>query len=205
MTTSRHADFFFEIGSPFSYLAATQIEALKARASASVAWRPVVLGAIFKQTGNEPPRGVPAKAGYMLSDLRRWADHYGVPFEWPALFPLNTILAHRALVAVEREQGALSAEALALVLFRAYWVEGQDLSDAQTLCEVIDQQQGLSGEEVVHATQSQEVKDALRAHTDEALNRGVFGAPTFLVGEELFWGNDRLDFVERALKSFASP
>jgi 2-hydroxychromene-2-carboxylate isomerase len=193
-------DFFFDLSSPYSYLAATQLDALTARTRAAVAWRPVVLGAIFKATENVMPAANPAKARYMLRDLKRWAKHYGVPFKFASRFPMNAIKAERLICAAELAHGAAAAAKLGRALFDALWVDDQDLNDPAALRAACDRVE-LSADELLAATETQAVKDKLRANTDDAIARGMFGAPAFFVGDEHFWGNDRLDFVEAALTS----
>lgn len=188
-------DFFFDLSSPYSYLAATQIEAVAARAGAEVAWRPMVLGAVFKATGNAMPAHVAAKAKYMFDDLARWAEQYGVPFRFSSRFPLNTIKAMRLVVAVEAEG---KAGPLARALFDAMWVDDRDVTDDATLRAAADAA-GVDAAKALAAVETPAVKDRLRANTDEAVARGAFGAPAIFVGDQLFWGNDRLHHVERAL------
>jgi 2-hydroxychromene-2-carboxylate isomerase len=192
----KHVDFYFDLSSPYSYLAATQIDAVAARAGGVVRWRPMVLGAVFKTAGNDMPARVPAKAVYMLKDLERWAEEYGVPFRFTSRFPLNAMKAMRCIVAAEEKslEGALS-----LALFRAVWVDDRDVTDPAVLREVLAGV-GLDPDATLAATDTQPVKDRLRAYTDGALGLGAFGAPTMVVGDALFWGNDRLHFVEKALK-----
>lgn len=191
-------EFFFDVGSPYSYLAATQIEAVAERAGADVRWRPFLLGGVFKETGNDLPARVAQKARYMVGDLLRWANHYGEPLRFPSRFPLNTLKAQRALAAVARAQPERVRE-LALGLFRAYWVDDQDVSQPEVVARVASGC-GLDGEAIVGEAETQEVKDLLRGWTGEAVGRGAFGAPSMFVGDELFWGNDRLDLLERKLR-----
>lgn len=189
-------DFFFDLSSPYSYLAATQVPALAARTGAEVAWKPFVLHAVFKATGNDMPARVEAKARYMLPDLERWARHYGVPFRFSSRFPASTIKAMR-LVLVGGAAGR-AAEA-ALEAFRSMWVDDRDLNDPAELG-ALARKAGLDPEQALADIEGPEIKDRLRAHTDEAIRRGAFGAPSFFVGEELFWGNDRLVLLEEALR-----
>jgi 2-hydroxychromene-2-carboxylate isomerase len=193
-------DFFFDLSSPYSYLAATQLEGLTARTQAAVHWRPVVLGAVFKAADNVMPGANPYKARYMLRDLKRWAEQYGVPFKFASRFPMNAIKAERLICAAELAHGKDAAAKLGRALFDALWVDDQDLNDVAALRAACDRAK-LPADELLAATETQSVKDALRANTDDAIKRGMFGAPAFFVGAEHFWGNDRLDFVEAALKA----
>lgn len=190
-------EFFFDLSSPYSYLAATQVEAVCERTGARLQWKPMVLGAVFKAVSNTMPAAVVPKAQYMLKDLARWAAHYGVPFRMSSRFPVNSLKAMRLIVAAEPSE---KNAALALALFRAVWVDDRDVTSQDEL-RAIAGEVGLDGSALLAAVETQEVKDKLRGYTDQAIARGVFGAPALIVGSELFWGNDRLHFVEDALRS----
>lgn len=193
-------EFFFDVGSPYSYLAATQVDSVGERLGVPVRWRPFLLGGLFKAVGNQPPATLRPKARWMLDDLGRWAARYGVPFSMPSRFPLNTLKPQRALVGAGRLQGEAAVPGLARALFRAYWAEDRDVSDPAVIAEVA-QQAGFDGSSVVTAASEQETKDTLRASTEEAAERGAFGAPSFFVGDALFWGNDRLTLLEDHVRS----
>ncbi len=196
----KRIDFYFDLSSPYSYLAATQLDPLAARNHAIVQWKPIVLAAVFKNTGNVMPAACAPKATYMLTDLGRWAAHYGVPFRFNSRFPINAIRAMRMIVAAGLASGSeLGHPGLGQALFHAAWAEDRDLTDDAELRKIA-QGLGLPADALLAACDTQPVKDRLRAFGDEALARGVFGAPTLFVGDELFWGNDRLDFVEAALR-----
>src|SRR5262245_48651520 len=123
--STRVIDFFYDIGSPYSYLAATQVDAVGARHGVPVRWRPFLLGAVFKATGNVMPASIAAKARWMLDDLQRWAAHYGVPFRMSSHFPLNTLRTQRALTAAALADPT-SVRPLALSLYRAAWVDDRN-------------------------------------------------------------------------------
>ena len=186
-------EFFYDFVSPYSYLASTRVEAEVARVGGTVRFRPFLLGGVFNATGNKAPIEVAAKAPYLATDCSRWAKRLGVPFAWPPRFPLLTVLPLRAAFAAEK-LGKLVPYTHAM--YRAYWVEGRDISDAAVVADVATQA-GLDGAALVAEAPS--FKEALKAQTQEAVDRGSFGAPTFLVGEEMFIGNDRLDFAIEAL------
>lgn len=189
-------DFYFDLSSPYSYLAATQLGPLAARHGAAVRWKPVVLAAVFQAAGNVMPAQSPPKARHMLVDLERWARHHGVPFAMSSHFPVNAIKPERMIVAA---QPTGRAAELGLGLFRAMWVDDQNISDPAVM-RAVATAAGLDADALLAAIETPAVKDGLRANTDEAIARGVFGAPAMFVGDELFWGNDRLHFLEDALR-----
>ncbi len=193
---SRQVEFFFDYGSPFSYLADTQLAPLAQRTGATVVYRPMLLGAVLKETGNASPMAVPAKGRYMGMELQRWAKRYGVPFAANRFFPINTMRLMRAAVAAQ--QADCFAE-YHRAIYPAFWVESVNLGEQDVIRSVLGKA-GLDADLILARIEEPNVKEQLRLDTDEAVRRGVFGAPTFFVGEEMFWGNDRLMFVEEALK-----
>jgi 2-hydroxychromene-2-carboxylate isomerase len=193
----KQVEFLFDYGSPFSYLASTQIKELAESSGASVMYRPILLGAILKATGNSSPMTVPAKGKYMGIELRRWAARYGVDFKPnPHPFMANTLRLMRGAVAAQK-LGVFSAWHEAV--YRAVWAEARDLGDPAMLVRVLEDSGLGAAAEVLEASERQDVKDELRTNTENAASRGVFGAPTFFVGDRMFWGNDRLDWVKEAL------
>jgi 2-hydroxychromene-2-carboxylate isomerase len=188
-------EFFFDLSSPYSYLASTQMEALGKRTGATVQWKPMVLGAVFKAASNVMPAASPPKARWMLADLERWSREYGVPFKMSSQFPANTIKAMRLVIAAD---AAGKAVAVARAAFHAMWVDDLDLTQDGVLRDLA-QSSGLDPAEALSQCENPAVKDRLRANTDEAIRKGAFGAPAIFVGDELFWGNDRLHHVEMAL------
>lgn len=191
-------EFFFDIGSTYSYLAASQIEGLEARTGRKVIWRPFLLGGVFKATGNSPPVSVAARAGWLLKDAHRWADEYGLPMKLPSRFPVLTLSTERALVACELSAPEKLTD-FAMALFRAYWEDDKDPTDATEIA-ACAKAAGLDGAAILHAMGTPEVKDRLKKSTEEAVERGAFGAPTFFVDGEMFFGNDRLTQMERWLE-----
>lgn len=185
--------FHYDISCPYAYLASTQVEALAARTGAALHWRPVLLGGLLQAVGGTQDlvgSMNSAKARLNLLDLLRQADLLGVPLKLHPRHPVRTVNAMRLLLAADAEQ----RPALTHALYRAYWVDNLDLSDPATLAELA-RQHGLDAEV---ATDPQ-VRRALYRAVDEALQAGLFGVPTFTVGDRLWWGVDRLPFVERAL------
>lgn len=194
----REIEFFFDIGSSYSYLAATQMEGLAARTNTPVRWRPFLLGGVFKATGNDLPARLPAKAKWMIHDMTLWAHHYGIPFRVPSRFPLITLRTQRALAAAERLAGSAAIPAFASALFRAYWGEDQDVT-SDTVIAAAARSANLDADAIIAAIDAPETKELLRATTDEAVKRGAFGAPAMFVGDALFWGNDRIPLLEQYL------
>ena len=187
---SRTVELFYDVVSTYSYLASTQLAAISDRTGATFVWRPVLLGAVMKATGNAPPASLPARAPYLMTDVQRWCRRYGVTFKLPARFPTNTLTAMRALTALEGDERVAASHRL----FHAYFVDGADVSDASVLT-------GLLGEGPVAMASEPAIKAALRATTEEAVARGAFGAPSFFLDGEMYFGNDRLHFLEEALQS----
>jgi 2-hydroxychromene-2-carboxylate isomerase len=172
-------DLWFDFSSPFAYLASTQIERIR-----PVRWRPLLLGGLFKSIGtvDVPLFAMPeVKRRYITGELQRWARWWGVPFRWPAKFPMRTVDALRVVIAADDP-------AIIHRLFRAAWVDGQDLGDGPTL-------RALVGDALVDRTREPAIKQALADSTAEAQRLGVFGVPTFAVGEQLIWGQDRIDLL----------
>jgi 2-hydroxychromene-2-carboxylate isomerase len=191
----KRIEFFYDYASTYSYLAHREIERIAAAHEAELVFRPMVLGFVFKASGNSMPAAVPAKAAYMVHDVRRWVRHYGLPFRMPSVFPVNTIRALRTAIAA-REEGSFAAYHHAVM--GAYWAHDQDIGNPEILA-AIASGAGLDGPRLVARAEEAPIKASLKANTDEAITRGVFGAPTFFVGEQMFWGNDRLEFVAEAL------
>jgi len=195
----KHAlEFYFDVGSPAAYLAWTQVPKIARETGCEVEYRPFLLGGVFQATGNRSPMDVPAKAQYMIDDLQRFARRYGVPFVNNSHFPINTLALMRMALGLQlREPGRMIPFVDAVV--RAIWVDDKDMNDPATVGAVL-QNAGFDPEKLLALASDPAVKDDLKAVTREAVQRGVFGAPTFFVGQDMFWGQDRLDFVKEALQ-----
>ena len=191
-------EFYFDFGSPASYLAYTQLPALCRDTGAALVWKPMLLGGVFQATGNHSPATIPAKGAYTFTDFGRFAKRYGVPLQYNPHFPINTLMLMRGAVGVQLREPARFEPYVAAV-FRAIWVDAQNLNDPATVASVL-QAAGFDPAALLALTQDAGVKDRLKAATQEAVARGVFGAPTFFVGDQMFWGQDRLDFVKEALQ-----
>ena len=194
---TKQVEFYFDVGSPASYLAATQIPRLASEAGATLVYKPMLLGGVFQATGNASPANVPAKGRWMFDDLAAHAKRYGVPFRMNPHFPINTLLLMRGAVAMQLKHPDRFVAYLDAV-FKALWVTGRDLNDASVVAGVLHEA-GFDAATVMGELTDPEVKAVLKATTDEAIARGVFGAPSFFVGDRLYFGQDRLEFVRDAL------
>jgi 2-hydroxychromene-2-carboxylate isomerase len=168
-------EFFFDVGSPASYLAWTQLPKIVAEAQSEIVWRPMLLGGVFKATGNRSPMEVPAKSRYTRRDLARYAERYGVPFRYNPYFPINTLSLMRG---AEAYRDTAQFHPYLCAVFEAMWIEPRNLNEADQVARTL-REAGFSPTEVVERAEAPEVKDRLKATTAEAVERGVFGAPTF--------------------------
>jgi len=193
---SKTIDVYFDVGSPASYLAWTQLPALADRHNATVNWKPMLLGGVFKATGNQSPMTIPAKGRYTAVDFDRFAKAYDVRFELNPHFPINTLQLMRGATGYlhsPRFQDYLST------IFAALWVNKKNLNDPEVVSEVLSDAE-FDPSKVLTLCNNPEVKERLKQTTEEAVSRGVFGAPTCFVENEMFFGQDRLDWVEKALQ-----
>jgi 2-hydroxychromene-2-carboxylate isomerase len=194
-------EYFYDLSSPYAYLAHEEVGRVARHHGGEVVWRPFFLGGLFKSLNsaivpfNEASE---QKQAILRTDMRRWAELRGLPFQWPSVFPMMTVKPMRVLCQLDGEVHAR----LASHLFRAYWAHDANIGDATVLHALIDAQ-GLDADGLLAGTESPAVKQKLVAATDEALRRGACGAPTFFVGDRLVWGQDRLDFVARMLDGWA--
>ena len=195
--TDKKIEFFFDFGSPTTYLAHTQLPRIAAQAGAQLVYRPMLLGGVFKATGNASPVSVPAKGRWMGSDINRWAQRWGVPFSFNPHFPINTLTLMRGAAGLQLRQPEAFIR-YADAVFNAMWAAPRNLGDAATLAALLAEA-GFEPEGFMALVADPEVKAQLVANTDEAVARGVFGAPTCFVGPQMFFGQDRLDFVAEAL------
>lgn len=192
----RTLDFWFDYSCPYAYLASTQVEALAARTEARLVYRPMLLGGVFAAHGTPQKLFAtlsPAKAAHNARDLERWADLWGVSLVMPAGHPLRTVEALRATVASGIDPRVVHG------FYRAYWVDGRGPSEEATLREVLAAA-GHDAGRILEGIARPDAKDDLRRRTDEAIALGIFGAPAFVVdGARMYWGQDRMHFVERDL------
>ena len=190
-------EFWFDFGSPAAYLAFTQIPSIEAATGAKAIYRPMLLGGVFQATGNHSPATIPAKGKYIFNDFNRYAKRYGVPFNNNPHFPINTLLLMRGAAGM-LEQQPEQFLAYCSAVFQAIWIDALNMNDPATVGAALHKA-GFDPQKLMALANDQATKDALKASTTEAVSRGVFGAPTFFVGSQMFWGQDRLDFVKEAL------
>ena len=193
----KSVDFFFDVGSPSSYLAWTQLPALCASHGADLVYRPMLLGGVYQATGNASPATIPVKGRYTQMDYERHARRYGVPFQGNPHFPVITLFLMRAVTGIQLRRPELLQQLLGCV-FKALWIDALNLNDAQLTARILAEG-GFDPADIERLAQDAETKAALKATTQEAIERGVFGAPTLFVGDQMFFGQDRMDFVREAL------
>jgi len=196
---TKTVEFFFDVGSPAAYLAWTQLASICGECGGAVDYKPMLLGGVFQATGNHSPTTVPAKGDYMMRDLALHAQRYGVPFQHNPYFPINTLTLMRGATAVQMQQPERFADYLDAV-YRAIWVDGKNMNDPQVVGAVLHEA-GFDPAALLAQACEPQVKDRLKQVTQDAVARGAFGAPTFFVDGQMFWGQDRLDFVKQALKA----
>lgn len=192
-------DFYFDFSSPYGYFAGAKIDALAARHGRSVIWRPILLGAVFKITGQQPLPTIPLKGSYANHDLARSARLFGVAYKLPSKFPISGIAPSRAYYWLADKDRELAVK-LAQALYRAYFTEDRDISNPEVTANVAAKL-GLEKEQVLQALSDPAVKERLKTEVDAAIERGVFGSPFIIVDQEPFWGSDRLDQIEQWLVS----
>ncbi len=193
---TKQAEFYFDFGSPNAYLAHTQMSGIAERTGAEIHYRPMLLGGVFKATDNVSPAFHPLKGAYLLIDLPRCAKRWGVPFAMNPHFPINTLHLMRGAVALLDDDIFSS---YVDTVYRAIWAERKNMGDPPVVAAVLDGI-GIAADDFMARISADGIKQGLIAATEAAVARGIFGAPTMFVGDEIFFGQDRLDFVEAALR-----
>jgi 2-hydroxychromene-2-carboxylate isomerase len=197
---NKTVDYYFSPMSPWTYLGHARFAAMAQRHGASINVKPTDFGKVFPVSGGVPvAKRAPQRQAYRLVELKRFRDYLNLPLNLqPKFFPVPTDLAAQFIVAAGRAGGSAAAMRLAGALLRACWAEERNIADADTLG-AICKEQGMDTAALAAAAQSESVKAEYAANTEEAVARNVFGAPSYVIGGEIFWGQDRLEFVERAL------
>ena len=196
---TKTVEFYFDVGSPAAYLAFLRLPDICKAARATLDFKPMLLGGVFQATGNQSPMTVPAKGRYMVDDLERFARRHQLPFRHNPYFPINTLTLMRVATGLQLRDPARLLPYLEAV-YRAIWAEGRDMNDPAVVAAVL-QGAGLDATALLALAGDPEVKERLKVATQEAVGRGVFGAPTFFVDGQMYWGQDRLDFVQEALEA----
>ena len=196
----RNVEYFFTPVSPFTYLGHERFVALAGRHGASIDVKPVDMGRVFPVSGGLPlKQRAPQRQAYRLVELARWSKHLGLPLNLqPRHFPVSPELASKWILAAQALQGADGALKLSGALLRAVWAEERNIADADTLA-AIATEQGLDAKALPERAGAADIGARYDALTKEAIDRQIFGAPTYVYRDELFWGQDRLDFLDRAL------
>jgi 2-hydroxychromene-2-carboxylate isomerase len=191
-------DFYFDFASPTTYLAHKRLQQLKQHYSFDINFKPVLLGGIFKASENQSPVANPAKGAYMLNhDIPRFAARYDVPLKFNPNFPINTLpLMRGAYAAIKLD----CFDAYVDAMFEGMWEQELNLGDPEVIASSINAA-GLDAQALIALTQDPEIKQALMDTTEEAVKRGAFGAPTMYIGDEMFFGQDRMDFIEERIKA----
>jgi len=192
-------DYYFDFGSLATYLAHTQMDKIKAETGASPIYLPMLLGAVFKATGNASPASVPAKGKYIFVDFKRFADNYGVPLETNPFFPIITTTLMRMLTGLQMRSDARMHEFMDTI-FKAIWVDAMNLNAPEVVDQVL-REAHFDPIDLLQLANEQTTKDRLKDITTQAVDRGVFGAPTFFVGQDMFWGQDRIEQLKVALRA----
>ena len=193
----KSVEFYFDLGSPYSYLAYYRLLQIAEQQEIQIVYKPILLGGVFKATGNRSPIEIPVKGVYSILDMQRWAEYYQIPMQMNPHFPMNTLTLMRILTGVQLLHLEKFEQVLKL-LFDAMFGTPQNLNEPTVLAEVL-KPSGFSVEDIMSMVQSDVVKQKLITETEQAIQRGIFGAPTFFVGVDMYWGQDRLHFVEQAL------
>jgi 2-hydroxychromene-2-carboxylate isomerase len=198
---SKLVDYYFSPISPWTYLGHPRLTAMLKKYGATVNVKPMDLGMIFPVSGGLPlPQRAPQRQAYRLAELARWRDYLKMPLTMkPKFFPTPSDMASCCIIAASN-QSSEAAMGLTFALLRGVWEQERNVGDVDTL-KAIANEQGLKGEALIELANSSEIQAQYAAYTQEAMDRQVFGAPSFVIDGEIFWGQDRLDFVDRKLAS----
>ena len=192
---TKNVTFCFDFGSPYSYLAYNNLNSIR-EAGGEVTIMPVLLGGIFKATGNQPPATVQKKGEYMFKDINRWSQKLDIPFKMNPYFPILTVPHMRGAVLAQREN---ILEKYMQVMFEAIWVKAMNLNDQEILSNIAEKS-GIDPNQFAEEISSDEIKNKLRENTEFAISKGAFGVPTYYLDDEMFWGIDSVKFLLDDLK-----
>lgn len=191
----RKLEFYFDYTSPYTYLAATKAPDLAEAAGIDLQWKPIFLGGVMEQSGNRPPAICANKAQYMLGELDVLAEEYGVDLKMPKKFPILALTALRGALLLEEDT---RQEPFIMGVFRAYWVDGKDISDDAVIREVADAEE-VNFDHLKFEVSQDKIKQALKDQTAESVKRGIFGAPTFFLDNKMYFGNESFPRLAKAL------
>lgn len=192
--TAAPIDFYFEYSSPYGYIAARRIEALAEKHGRKIAWKPFLLGIVFRTEGTQSLISYPKKGDYSKRDIERSARFHGIPFRWPPSFPVYSVHAARATLWAQRTQPDRAPD-LIHALYRRVFEEGEEIGHRGDVLDVAASA-GFDAGAAEAALQSAEIKTALREATQAAIDAGVFGSPFIIADGEPFWGADRMDMLD---------
>ena len=188
--------FCFDFGSPYSYLAYNYLSPIK-ETGARIVLKPVLLGGIFKATGNQPPATVQKKGEYMFKDIQRWSNKLGISFKMNPYFPILTVPHMRGAILAQKKN---ILEEYMQSMFDSMWLKGLNLNDQEILTKVASES-GIDPNDFAEGISSDEIKDELRLNTQFAIDKGAFGVPTYFLENEIFWGIDSIKFLLESLKN----
>ena len=188
--------FCFDFGSPYSYLAYNYLSPIK-ETGARIDLKPVLLGGIFKATGNQPPATVQKKGEYMFKDIQRWSNKLGISFKMNPYFPILTVPHMRGAILAQKKN---ILEDYMQSMFDSMWLKGLNLNDQEILTKVASES-GIDPNDFAEGISSDEIKDELRLNTQFAIDKGAFGVPTYFFENEMFWGIDSIKFLLESLKN----
>ena len=188
--------FCFDFGSPYSYLAYNYLSPIK-EMGAQIDLKPVLLGGIFKATGNQPPATVQKKGEYMFKDIQRWANKLDISFKMNPYFPILTVPHMRGAILAQKKD---ILEDYMQSMFDSMWLKGLNLNDQEILTQVASES-GIDPNDFAEGISSDEIKDELRVNTQFAIDKGAFGVPTYFLENEMFWGIDSIKFLLESLKN----
>jgi 2-hydroxychromene-2-carboxylate isomerase len=195
---AKSVEFWFDVGSPAAYLAWHRLPAICEQEGAAIVFRPMLLGGVFQATGNQSPMMVPAKGRWMQMDLERFARRDGTPFRHNPFFPINTLTLMRGAIGLQMQGGDARMRSYVDAVYRAIWADGKNMNDPAVVAAAL-KDAGFDPQATLALAADPEVKERLKTVTQEAVARGVFGAPTCFIGTHMYWGQDRLDFVQQEL------